>query len=125
MIFDEMEAGKIIDAKLKEINAKVYPRIAPRGGVFPYGVYTLGTAFQISPSSWEFTLTINCWDNNGDNVADLISFVKNLQALNEVYCFSETVGLDFYLESIITIPDPSEHLARKQINYKMIYYNKE
>ncbi len=128
VIFKEDLAGQAILSMLREVTINSYVDEAPQGSAFPYAIMNLTTAFKTQNYRYKFMLEINVWDNKGNNTANIIQLMKQIESKfdNCVY-EDENITLIFKTESIISLDSTQEnHIKRRMIRFNVTYYqNKE
>jgi len=122
LVADEAKIGAVVFDILSEINAKIYAGTAPSGTTFPYAVFTLRSINQSFGAISNLILSVNIWDNKGNDIAALLNFQKSIiEGVNRLVYADDDTSLRFYLESINNVPTDRLHLRRREITFNIKY----
>jgi len=115
---------EFIQTLLSEIASNVYHERVTQGAAFPYITFNVGPAFSGDDSEATFTLTVNLWDNKGNNIKNLEQSTDNIiEFLTSRICNTGDITLWFNQPFVLSLPDPDENIRRRQINLNVNYNN--
>ena len=126
LYMDELQTGQAIYQVMQTISTSIYFDRVPRAATFPYAVFSFDTAFQKENSNTKFVMSVNCWDNKGNAITDLLELTRKIKAgLHRLTCSNDNVFMYFTLESTLIIPEIEEQLRRRELRFNVELYNKE
>jgi hypothetical protein len=121
-----IDVTNVIRAELRKIHIRSHFDRAPAKEEFPFVTFKAPSTFQGEDTTENIMVEVDVWDNRGNNIAELESITKDIsKEFHKKTYEDEKMFLIFERESLLNIPDPEEQIRRRQIRFKVKYYNRE
>ena len=117
--------GNIVLTELRTLFSNTYAEVAPSNHTWPYAIFKLTPMVMGENNFSTIDLTIDVWDNKGDNISDLIDTADKFVKLHNNVSLEPSAVLSYRLNSKVTIDDPDFHIRRRQLNFIIQHYPKE
>lgn len=123
-----LKIQEYLTKELSKISPRVYFKDAKTDAIFPYIVFNLPNSTNPETDSEVVVLEINIWDYSRDGY-DASKGVEIITSrIEEFLKFNRHLGDDhlfiFSKRNRLTLRDPDRNIERRQLRYRIKYYNK-
>ena len=117
-----IELIKMVYSTVSAVHSRTYLEVAPQNATYPFVVIKYPTSIENLPRE-DFIIEVDIWDNKTDTTA-IETLTNNIDAVlhKKHYYSSGKLQCDIYRISRSMIPDPDEHIRRRQLRYEAKTY---